>query len=359
MQDFSAKTHCGNDLLVLQLSVVMSKESRGFTLARHPIVSSVLIATSFLSGPVILTATNKEPLHGPDRQMSAAFSSIRTALRQSDSEELFRIENTIYEEEISLEVQQGYIKKQAEAYNLTLVEIKPYLELLEDADNVHQVLSVLNAYTQELGFEIGIPNDEEVDADLCETIDPKKINVEEFKDGVVVFMNGLYRVPKEIIELSGLKSLHLVSSITSQKVERESAAVVDGDSLEVCMTLEDFRIDGAVYSYHEIGHLLDGVLVGEDEADEDEEFDSLNPDAFEYGDEARFKGVTLTSYGAIDRIEDKGVFYEEILGGLTPKVFRSPFFVIRKKGFLLLGRIEKRVEGYTAYLRAISLLDIT
>src|SRR3989338_2914580 len=334
----------------------MRKERRISRFARNPIVSSVLIATSFLSCPAIATATNKEPLQSPDRRMSGAFSSIKTALNQRDSEELFRIEHATYADESFQTVLNEYALRQAKIYGLTLFETQPYFDMLDKASSVNQILSVLNRYTRKLGFKVVIPDEDQIDTDLFTPINPKKIKPKKFKDAVVVFINGISNIPKEVISLSGLKTVNLVRSVDFQKTEGESAAAVSGDPLEMYITVSDLGMDDEIPD-HEFGHMIDEKITDPVEGDEDEEYTALNPKWFEYGNHMPHDGVTTTDYGAVDEEEDKATTYEDTIGELEPEVFRSEDAVILAKGLLLLSRIEEYVPGYTAYARSISLLD--
>lgn len=270
-----------------------------------------------------------------------------------------------------------WVRTTAERDGLHVVDPRPYMAEVAEANTADEVLSALSGYTRPYGFSVTMPHK----ADLRDAGNPTfvregEVDIETLRQAGSDLLDILYPLPAELMRAVDVNGIRIVSEL--EAVDGGAAvgtfkpageadtrtgiiylplkALHRGLSADQVIAPEDSGLRKILA--HEIGHRLDGKLCGPDAA-VDEAYTGYNTPDFTYGskwDERVGRKNVLDSYGARDPLEDKGRQYERILPGLDPKI-RGEGTVIREKNALLLGRLEEKVPGIARYLSELGELN--
>jgi hypothetical protein len=300
-----------------------------------------------------------DPTVGPKIAMEYATQHDAPEVSQSDQARIEQIlnrpQNPEYMEVMkkvssgheSDKMLQSFYSKQAEKYGLHLADAPACLEKLKKAETRDEILKVLNEQTAQYGFSVSIleePGLKETGLDI-EGLGKEKLPISKLKETAHDLVEELQLIPVEVTKASGLKSVKIVKNVR---------ITYSGLSNPITDTIY-LKFDGGSLP-HELGHQIDGSMNGLRGMLHDPGFNKLNRPGFKYSDYSYptvlFKDGSVSGYGLTDISEDKAEYYNIILGGWGPEIYKYP--IVRKKTAYLLARLDKLVPGSAAYYDSIS-----
>ena len=253
-----------------------------------------------------------------------------------------------------------------------------YAGRLKTAQNIPDMVSVLNSFTQqEYGFQTDMPSESLKDAaSPRRLVDFKSsplptgaqfiIESQQSKDGFNnYFRNGMLHVietlgamPRSLIDLADIKSLELLARDQAATSDKLSNEVVLGDANVYERKLQIYpsaltadRLPSVLA--HELGHLLDTSECGVLEAQRDSAYQDNNTFSLMYGNKNSYgaRWNTVSPYGAMSVVEDKAELYSYLLtGSLSRQELQQVSEPIRNKAELLLNRLDSHLPGISDYL---------
>jgi len=247
-------------------------------------------------------------------------------------------------------VYQHYAAERAEANGLHLADPEASLEAVLRAKSNDEIMTALNGYTEQLGFEFTFDTHVSGAADKLIPVDYANLDPRVMRVAADRLIRQLHVIPKEVFELADLKHFCVAERLTDEGDIGETFA----EHQAICVTMDDLYNANYAVIGHELGHALDFALLG-DNAWDDSEYMKHNPTDFRYGDEnsPNIKITVAYKYGANNVVEDKGVMFGNMLSGLNPALMADQG-VLGYKYRLLLGRLEEKIPGISKYLSEIS-----
>ena len=256
------------------------------------------------------------------------------------------------------------LRETALKYGFTLVDHKPYVDALEEADSIDKIVSVVNNFFLNYGITIKIPNSlaEADNREEIKLIDKTLVDPDQTKKGMEHLMLYFGKLPVELIKIAEVKTLRLFQELGElenpivEHGEIEGIAYRHTPVIDVSLN-SIYRNAFAVVS-HELGHHFDFRLT-KPNCDNDRSFTTNNPSDFRYGirrDDLAGIGY-LDPYAQTDEVEDKATFYGDILGGFSKgkSYIRSVYFENSKGKYAnLLSRLDEVLPGIADYLIEIS-----
>lgn len=266
-------------------------------------------------------------------------------------------------------VDENYVEKiiqSAEKHNFKLIDYRPYLEAIEQAENIEAANDVLSNFTSHYGFSVSLHNslDRKDTLSNVSPLELDKLELDEYKKGAESLMQSLFYLPPELVKYANIEELRIVESI------KEGSGLTDLGSEIIYLDKETFLSEGGEdrkVMYHETFHLVDGRYCGLWGRERDDKFKDLNPAGFQYSHSAyannaiteAARSSTFSDYGTSSITEDKADTAAEILNGLDSLIINTGSDIKDGKVKLLLGRIEAIVPGFTSYFADISTLPST
>lgn len=295
------------------------------------------------SCPVVSSAELNSVNRTLDRPVNPRLESlVRKANHVPQSEQSFINEETMVRQ---------FIDEQAAKDGFTLVDDAPYRSKLLQTASIPKKLEILNQFTENYGFKVTTaPNFNTLDANKFKST--KDVLAEDFTGGASSLMEIFHYLPVEIAKYSNIHEIRIVSDIPGDK---EASAGPEGT---IHMTYGSFVGGNYTIYMHELGHLVDFTECGDDNffSQQDHQYLGLNPKKFKYGNQTRWSwvGITASPYGGTEVKEDKAEVYKNMLNGLNPLYFNSPYHVLKEKYRLLLARLDTQIPGIANYLASIS-----
>ena len=241
----------------------------------------------------------------------------------------------------------NYAEERAEAHGFHLIDDTKARQEIKDAHSPAEVLSALNGYTKELGFDVEV---QAKDPDSNLPVDAKK-----FQQGASAMVAQLYYMPRELFQIVDLKSVTIKETLNTMENPVIGHAKVSGDmnmrAGKMRLALTTFYDKNISTINHEIGHRLDYISCGNDSGI-DKDYTDINTNRFKYGTKNTlelYQNVN-DAYGATSIWEDKAVIYGQMLNGLTPSMIAENAGRVDEKYRFLLARLDVMVPGMAAYL---------
>jgi hypothetical protein len=244
---------------------------------------------------------------------------------------------------------------------LHLVDVAPYLERIDQATGLDQVMEIVQQYTAQLGphlvFNMGHDLRDYVNQSVHPAFDPSAFEMnDELKINVKNALTTMSRVPLEVYTYADIDEIRVTNSMgfTSESASGSGikSGVTNPETKYIYLDAENIFNGDMTILFHEIGHRIDykmnhSSVIG---AHRDVEYNALNHgDPYGHDLKTTPAGVARI-YGATNILEDKATMFENMLAGIDTNLLYSDDTIVRAKYRELLGRLETAVPGYGHYL---------
>jgi len=268
----------------------------------------------------------------------------------------------------------GLAKDSAERNGLTLINEKQYLEQIDNATTIDEILKAVNSYTRNYSLKISAPDADEIE-DLPIKffgISKNKFDLNKFKSISKDFIKSLYYIPTEVAISANVREIKIVDStyhIMLKHLLGNSAFYKDlraekygslhpggiyhpvNRIIYVGLNeLESYKFSGKIL--HELSHAILFKFCGIFGSLNDKEFAELNPEGFSYASrksKEKYQGITSTVFGYNNVYEDAAYIMGDFILGFSPERKYSVSPTLVSKIRLLLARTETVTPGYTNY----------
>lgn len=254
----------------------------------------------------------------------------------------------------------SYVVERATVNGLELIDSDEHLDQVDEAENIEDVLTILNNFGANFGLSFGIPREKPIADFLMEydVIDSAELDLAEVKILVKNALSSLSYLPVELVRLANPRRVVFVRNIEKSKFNETGYEILGETESRAGIYMNyDASLDPDNFAKvfaHELAHKIDFVICGQFGSKQDEELKELNPQGRKYKTNYQnSEGFTLTEYGATSILEDKA----EMMGNMFYQLLNPsemPDAVGEKYG-LVLARLEDNIPGISKYLREISI----
>jgi hypothetical protein len=256
----------------------------------------------------------------------------------------------------------------AEQAGLGIINTEDILVSIEHATSVEDIVAAFDTFTQEFGARTSMAANWYPKGDL-------EAGTQLLKHRMKSLIEKISVVPKELLVLSGIESIHFTEMMSPLKTTKgqvvgtaSGQANIDEGRIELSLDriMADFNYIKT--ALHEVGHVLDGKLCGgKGAAESDTAFLRLNRPPFEYDFDRAVQSIVAEgqvstevfgvarTYGLRGPLEDKATFFEEMLAGVNFGLANSNDMIVRDKYHFLLARLEEAIPNIAPYLVSVAL----
>lgn len=246
------------------------------------------------------------------------------------------------------------VQRAANRHGLTVVDNRPYLSALKEAESVSEILRVFNTFSAKYGFELELHTGESTVLDRLDGTYPVRdgVDVDAFRKGAIWNVERMSLMPIELAHYAGVRKVDLFGRVESKGVPK--GGLTSSGSTAIRLRLDHFQAGPSIL-LHEFGHHIAMQWCGIAGEARDTEIAKLNEPGFVYG---RTGGQSLRGvaepYGAESVAEDTATILEDLVAGLDSEVFHPRSDELGQKYDLWLSRLDQAVPGFVEYQRSIS-----
>lgn len=240
--------------------------------------------------------------------------------------------------------------------DVTLIDAKPHIEMLDEADTAEDVLVIMSDYAEEHGIKFGLVTGEEGSGVVQlaqEDIDA--VDLKALRTTARRFIASLSIIPKELSEYVGITEIKIAKDLGDERNPIDGVVPilgkVDGETLYYRFDVfREFAPEALTHEY--AGIAMDKLCEGRDQ---DPAWESLNPAGTKYGEKPLVKEVFVYERGAASLEDDRNTVAEATLAGLDERTTErsSP---AQAKAVELVNRLGTVIPGLPQFL--VELTDL-